>query len=351
MMDPKKQPLRFAVVEVTNRCNMACRHCASDSGRARSDELSRDAFEKLFASLAGLGCERVTMLGGEFLLREDWFALGKSIREHGMELQLITNGLLVDDAIADQFLMLSPQVVCVSLDGASPASFKALRGVDGFQKCLDTLSLFTRRPFRNVAAITTFSSGNLQEFPQFRELFLDQKIIWQIQMVNRGGDRFDDALLLSEEEYRQFVFYANETIEHYAGRILLQLTDDFGYFPISGKYPYLQGWTGCPAGREVIGIRSNGDVLGCLSLGNLFVADNLRHRSLEEIWADDSVFGILRRKEEHLTGACARCPHGKICRAGCSAMGESSSGGIGDNDYCLRKMEQKQFIQEFTQGL
>lgn len=35
-----------AVVEITNKCNLRCPHCASDSGCAREDEMSLDELDE-----------------------------------------------------------------------------------------------------------------------------------------------------------------------------------------------------------------------------------------------------------------------------------------------------------------
>ena len=53
-------------------------------------------------------------------------------------------------------------------------------------------------------------------------------------------------------------------------------------------------------GRHVIGIRANGDVLPCLSLGGQFVEDNLRRRPLVDIWRDPNSFPRFRNKSASL---------------------------------------------------
>ena len=87
--------LNYAVMEVTNRCNLRCPHCASASGNARPDEMSLQEVRTVVADLAALGCHTVALLGGEVLLRPDWFDIAMAVREEGMELSVITNGLVV----------------------------------------------------------------------------------------------------------------------------------------------------------------------------------------------------------------------------------------------------------------
>lgn len=337
-----------AVVEVTNRCNLRCPHCASDSGCARVDELSFDEMMSVVHDLATLGCKAFTMLGGEFLLRPDWFEIGRAVREKGLELQLITNGLLVTPGTRAQFKALDPQTVCVSLDGATPEGYRATRGVDGYARCRRLLDDLVTDGFRQVSAITTFSARNLNDFDRFVEQFIDTPIVWQIQIAHRAGERFDDGLLLSRNQYKWFVEKVTDCLFDLNKRLRLQVMDDFGYYPFSPKLRFLcQTWRGCEAGRRVIGIRANGDVLPCLSLGANFIEDNLRRRPLVDIWRDPASFPRFRGKSvADLTGVCAKCPVGEKCRAGCSAAALSTTGSLGETRFCIRQLETETMLAD-----
>ena len=134
----------------------------------------------------------------------------------------------------------------------------------------------------------------------------------------------------------------------FLGRLKIMTMDDFGYFAITPKLRFMhQMWDGCSAGRHAIGIRSNGDVLGCLSLGDDFIEANLLETPLAEIWNSGRYFQRFRQKEDLLCGQCAKCTFGKRCKAGCTAMAISSTDTIGDNNYCVRRLEEKRILQDF----
>jgi len=339
--------LGFCVLELTNKCNLRCPHCASDSGCSRGDELSRTELQQVFRDLSELGCHTMSMLGGEILLRADWFEICQDARKAGMDLQLITNGLLVNGEVRRKFLKLKPQTVAVSLDGASRETYRKQRGIDGYDRCMELLHRLYEDGHRQVSAITTFSSVNIHEFDDFADLFIDTGIVWQVQLVHKAGHRFDDRLLLDHEQYAFFADKVKYWMNEYNGRLKLRHMDDFGYFAITPELRFThQVWDGCPAGRRVIGIRSNGDVLGCLSLGDDFAEANLRQVPLKEIWQSDKYFQRFRNKEQHLCGKCAKCSFGRICKAGCSAMAISGSGTIGDNPYCVRRLEEERILTD-----
>lgn len=339
--------LNFAVVEITNRCNLRCPHCASASGCAREDEMSLAEMRQVMHDLAALGCGTVTILGGEFLMRKDWYEIAESVRANGMQLQLVTNGLLVTDAVRERIKTLGPRAVGVSFDGATPETFKRTRGVDGFAKCRQFLDDLVTDGSCQATAITTFTSRNLADFDRFAEMFLDSPIVWQIQVAHKAGERFDDSLLLSEGQFEWYVEQVKKCQTDYGNRLKLGLMDDFGYFPLAPEFAFLhQTWKGCPAGRHVIGIRANGDVLPCLSLGSEFVEDNLRRRPLRTIWEDEFSFPRFRGKPGKLTGSCAKCPKAAECRAGCSAAALSTTGSLTENRFCVRKIEMKRILSE-----
>ena len=336
-----------AVFEITNRCNFRCPHCASNSGRARPDELSTEEARAVIRELRRMGCERMTVLGGEFLLRADWPELCAEVKACGIALQLISNGVLIDDAVLDRIAELAPEVVAISMDGASRETYRATRGVDGFDHCYQTL-LAMRRRGMPTACISTFSRRNLHDFDNFVPLFLDTGIVWQVQLADSAGERFDPADVLSDDDFEYFVDHALKVKHTLRGRLPLQLTDDFGYFPYERTAPEFAHWYGCPAGRGVIGIRANGDVLPCLSLGDAFVAENLRRVPLAEIWAHHPLFLRQREKARHLTGGCKACAMAERCMGGCTAMAITSTGEFGDNRYCIRRLEETRLLQTFS---
>ena len=78
--------------------------------------MTLDEIKVVISDIASLGCKVFTMLGGEALLRPDWFEIGKAVRQSGIELSIITNGLVVSPEIRAKLKEVSPRVVAVSLD-------------------------------------------------------------------------------------------------------------------------------------------------------------------------------------------------------------------------------------------
>lgn len=338
-------PLRFAVLEITNRCNLRCAHCASDSGFPRENELTLAEWRQALAEIHALGGEEITLIGGELFLRPDWAEIADAVNGLGMRLVLVSNGLLLhDEATLARVRALRPFLIGISVDGATPESYRRSRGVDGFDLAEALLHRLVADGPANVNAITTFTKGNLREFDRFADLYDGTGITWQVQIANRGGTRFRPGEFIGRDDYRWLVDRIRDVVVNRPSLHLMPM-DDFGYFPLDPALRFLHPhWDGCIAGRRLIGVRSDGDVLGCLSLGDAFVEANLRRESLREIWESQTSFARLRNKEKTLTGACARCAHAMECRAGCTGIAHSATGDIGCNPYCIRALETEDIL-------
>lgn len=127
------RPSRF-FFSVTERCNLRCAHCITHapeltkSGAART--MTPAVVDALRADL-GLGTYFAFVHGGESLTAPIFFELLDAIRSaRGAEpyvAHLLTNGLLLDDAIAERLVAKGVSSLSVSLDGAIAATNDAIR--------------------------------------------------------------------------------------------------------------------------------------------------------------------------------------------------------------------------------
>lgn len=350
---PWTAPLRYAVIEITNRCNLRCPHCASSSGKARPGELSLAELRALVSELAQLGAEELTIIGGEALLRDDWLEICRAVVDAGPKLLLLTNGLRLagNERALGALRELRPYLVGVSIDGASRESYQRHRGVDAFDKLVALCHRLVADGHPHVNAITTFWRDNLPDFDSFVRLWGGTQVTWQVQLASLGGERFAQQRFLSLEDYAWLARRMRQVLAAEPRPVRLRPMDDFGYYPLDPALAFLHdSWRGCIAGRELVGIRSNGDLLGCLSLGDEHVEGNIRRASLSELWRSPQSFERFRHKERLLEGHCASCPFGPECRAGCSAMAYSATGSLGVNPYCLRHLETRELLTELARA-
>jgi len=340
MPEPRYRP-RICVWELTLACNCRCVHCGSSAGSARSQELTNHRALRLISELADLGCESVTFSGGEPLLRPDWPDLAGAIRRSGMQVELISNGLLAAER-ADAIVAAGFASVNFSVDGPATVHDQ-LRGVSGALERIWLAANTLRQAGVKLGAVTQVNRYNWEHLPVLLDLLTLRGFdAWQLQVTmphgRALGNRAELCLLPAELPALE------RTILDLRGRsqIPILVGDNIGY--MSCNEPHLrsvsgngdQFWAGCQAGLGVIGITSDGNVRGCLSLPASFDEGNLRQRRLADIWSNTNAFAYNRKFDPaRLTGSCAGCAFAAICRAGCHSLAVAASSEITCNPYCL----------------
>ena len=95
--------LDFLWLELTNRCNLRCVHCYSDShpGSGHRDVLTTQDYENTIRQAFELGCRRLQFIGGEPQLHRDFLPLLKTAMDTGFAFVEVFSNLtmLPDDTV------------------------------------------------------------------------------------------------------------------------------------------------------------------------------------------------------------------------------------------------------------
>lgn len=297
-------------------------------------ELSEAEAKKMLADFAELGTVLMAFSGGEPLLRKNCLGLAKHVRDLGMELSFLTNGLLVDERVAREIARLEPAAVSVSIDGVGKAH-DYFRGISGsFDRARSALELLDAAgaPHCMISSITQSNFGELEAIKQ---LALDLDVwTWQVQVgLPTALGRLDRNEVLSPQQTVEVIDFIGRAREECAGRIEVIPADCIGYYLTPSERSV--SWKGCNAGLCVMSVTSRGDVKGCLSMPDSCIEGNIRQQSLAEIWNGTNSFAYNRGlRGEEMTGACAKCEHLANCRGGCKAAAMALTGGVSENPLC-----------------
>ena len=333
------------VWEITFACNMQCIHCGTSAGEQRSDELTTEEALALIDELTSLGCTNITLSGGEPLMRKDWRLLAERIQSNGLTSYLITNGYAVTERIAEDFLRLGFKRIGVSIDGMKSVHNQIRQRPNSFDKCLNAIDIMNNKGV-DFCVISQVSNLNLDELDDMHNMLVDHNCPgWRIQMCTTTGRMQDHAdMVLSLDNYERLIEKLLQLRQ--AGDIFIDVGENIGYYGCKGS-ELLDGmpYFGCYAGTRVAGIESNGNVKGCLSMPQQFVAGNVRESSFTKIWNNDDAFAYNRRfTRETASGACYDCRYLPLCRGGCATTSVSQSGKRADNPFCMYQIELKKGI-------
>jgi len=330
------------VWEITYACNMRCKHCGSRCGDPLPNELTTKEALALCDDLAELGLEHLTLSGGEPFLRPDWDLLAKRLTKQGVNVNVISNGWLLDSEMINKAKKARLGNICLSVDGAE-RTHDFLRKRGAYAKAVAAFKLLQKNNMPS-ACVTSVNKRNLLELSDLKQDLLRLGVErWQIQLAMPMGNLLDNPdLIIEPQDVEKVLNFCKEVVEE--GKIGIHLGDNLGYFTsvcdaITGQDCR---WGGCPAGKQVIGIRADGYVGGCLAIrGNEYFAGNVRERKLKDIWQDQKSFCWNRNlKRTDLQGFCRKCQYADTCLGGCTAQKVTFGGSIyAENPNCAYKLE------------
>jgi MoaA/NifB/PqqE/SkfB family radical SAM enzyme len=178
-----KHGLPLVTLYLTERCNSRCVTC--DYWRHGRRDVTLASVMAMLPDLAALGTRTALISGGEPLLNREWPAIAQALRARDISLWLLTSGL----SLAKHAARAAPlfESITVSLDGTSPATYAAIRGVDAFDKVCQGI----RAAVEQGAAVglrVTLQRANYRELPRFvtlaRELGANQLSFLPVDVSN-----------------------------------------------------------------------------------------------------------------------------------------------------------------------
>jgi radical SAM protein with 4Fe4S-binding SPASM domain len=155
--------LRYLELQVTWRCNLACRHCYL--GEARALDLPLSTIASLVREFDAMGGLRLLVSGGEPLLHPHWPEVNALLSSLSVRRVLLTNGTLLDDACLAELCF---DEIQVSLDGLA-AGHEVLRGPGTFGKAVNAAHRVREAGF-DLSIATAAHPGNLGELEGLAEL-------------------------------------------------------------------------------------------------------------------------------------------------------------------------------------
>lgn len=328
--------------ELTLKCSLNCSHCGSRAGRARPDELSLDECFSVADQLIALGCRDVTLIGGEVFLFKGWDSLSEYLFNHGLSVNIVTNGYRMGASEIEQIQHARLVNVGVSIDGMKE-NHNAIRGrSDAFQRLSSSIDLLIATGIP-VCAVTTLMKLNYEDLEDLYAFLVEHQVqIWQLQLVNAMGNLANrNEFAISPEQVRGVIEFIRD--KNLCRKMVIVAADSIGYFDknetyIRGNSSPICYWGGCSAGISSVFIDSIGRIKGCGSLySDKFIEGNVRNNSLADIWNDQDHFVYNRKfKVDMLTGKCRGCQVGNLCKGGCRSSNYFSTNSLYSSAFCCR---------------
>lgn len=303
----KSKRVPFTVVlEITERCNLACLHCYQGKG---GKELDRKELKSILDDLEASGTMKLTLTGGEPTLREDFPEILSYCHRKGFATTLFTNAMHLPGNVRKAILETPPFAIECSLYGASAETHDAITCRSGsFQDTVENIKWMIEKGLR-VIVKSVLLSLNYREIDSLRDLCRGMGIMFHPTFrifPSRDPGRAPERFRLKNEEIRTLIKERKQTFpEHQEGN------DAFSEELI------------CNAGRQACCISADGKVYPCVALR--WECGSLRKQTFPEIWNRSPVLEKIRSYREEDFKVCFRCRWKPVCRF-CPGLGFSERG-------------------------
>lgn len=281
--------------ELNRNCNLQCRHCYLTS-EARAKQLKTPEIKKILRQLFRAGTLYLVFTGGEIFLRKDIFELCAYARKLRFDLRLFTNGTLIDRPAAERIAALNISAVEISLYGKKITHDKITRQAGSFEKSVKAVKMLTGLGVR-VVLKTSLTTINFRDFEWLKSFAKKLKVKLQVDPVITAKDDGNKSTLkyrINGAKLKSVLLGDNPSPGGFIGKI-----DPSGLL--------------CSAGRNLVSIRSDGNVYPCLQLP--VKLGNLKHEKFSTIWNAKSqrIRGYLEITPDKLR-VCSSCRLSQICQ-------------------------------------
>ena len=351
------QTPRHVDVALTGACNLTCGYCSYNAtrGARHEDDLSTAQLCALFAELGALGVMKVTLTGGEPLLRPDFLTLVQAVVAQRMRFAVNTNGVLMTAAIADALVATRRlDRVQVSIDGAEAWSNDHNRGRGAFDGAMAGLRLLAERdaPRGVRLTLTRFTADHLEE--ALAALLELSPVVGTNELMpfGRGGHAYDKMAMSPAQRER-----AAEVLVRWAERYPGRIEASAGPLASARERARYEALTaaGCDHGgngsghlsscggfHETLAILHDGSLVPCIQIPEARLG-KVGEVDIGEVWLRHQTLRELRdRWQVRLESLeyCRGCKYIPFCHGGCPANAVAVFGThlAPDPIHCMRRL-------------
>ncbi|MCF6245826.1 MAG: heme b synthase [Desulfobacula sp.] len=333
---PGADIIRLVAWETTRRCNLKCKHCrAVAEDHPYENELDTKASFKLLEQISEVGNPIIILTGGEPLLRDDIFDIAAYGTKLGLRMVMAPNGTLITPETAKKMKDSGIKRISISLDGSTPNTHDAFRGVKGAYKSAMQGIEVAKTAGIEFQINTTITKTNLDQIPKIlalaEELGAVAHHIFLLVPTGRGKYIADSEINANEYEETLNWFYDQRektklqlkaTCAPHYYRILRQRAKEDGKKVTFETHGLDAVTRGCLAGTGFCFISHVGRVQTCGFLD--VTCGDVTRQTFKDIWDNSQVFNQLR-DFTNLESKCGICEFKRVC-GGCRARAYEATG-------------------------
>lgn len=324
-------------LDLTYRCNERCVHCYLD--HEDRGEMTTVEILRVLDEARQLGTVYVTLSGGEIFMRKDFFEILAHARKLNFDINLKTNGVMVDAAKAAQLAELGVRRIQVSVYSDDPAIHDGITLVRGsFARTIQAIR------FLKEAGITVKIGCPLMQ--QNLDSYYGMVQLAKTLGVAIVFDETISPMINGDIDVERLRNSASEMAEVMADRSIHELNTEPE--PQTMLEPVKSGAEksndlnldmSCSAGHNSVYVSPYGEVFSCVQMP--IAAGNVRKQPLADIWHKSEFFNRLRSLPDSKVPICSECGIRDYCQR-CPGLAHMEDGDLnGPSERACELAEQR----------
>jgi pyrroloquinoline quinone biosynthesis protein E len=312
------------LAELTHRCPLQCPYCSNPLALEKAGvELDTGTWLRVLEEAAELGVLQVSFSGGEPTLRRDLEVLLARAASLGLYSNLITAGVLLDEARLHALVEAGLDHLQLSVQDANPVNADRIGAYrDGHAKKLRVAQLVRAAglPLTINAVVHRQNVDNLEAIIELAVASGAQRLeVAHVQyygwaLVNRA------ALMPTREQTERSVAVVEAAKERLKGVLAFDyvVPDYYARYP----KPCMGGWA-----KQNLNVTPSGKVLPCHAAETITTLefDNVKDRPLAEIWYEGAAFNAFRGTD-WMAEPCRSCSRKTVDFGGCRCQAFALTG-------------------------
>lgn len=311
--------LNRIMIEITNGCNLRCKHCYVLARKYKPQILSYGILNKIITEIEKIGVWQLDLTGGEIASHPEILKILDRVQDTHLLVNLFSNLSIDNQKFLDAVVASKPKLVITSIDGNNAAIHDSFRGVNGaFDRTVKNIRYLQSEgvPVRVNVSLSKNNYKNLKDIVAF--IKKEIKVPFIIGDIQCTDPATKEILISREKVVESIVKYQSDI---YTDRKKEEIDDSKKIHPA------------CGVGYDFCFINSSGEVSLCPTLtkeeSKDFYAGSILTNSLFNIWEKSEAF------KKYFGSQCYKiddCKYGKYCKGGCRSRAYLENNKIDDID-------------------